>query len=371
MLEKVYSGIRDDIAAGRLTNEVEVAYNVVLPLLHALSWPASGQPDIVSLEYSTGEQKVDYTLCNPPKKPIVFIEVRRSASNRGYSNEVEHQFLERAVRRGVPMAILTDGQEWHFYLPAEQGDDDERQLYKLEILEREPEESIERLKRYLDYGAICSGTAIEAARQDYYNVAKERQIQKTLPEAWRKLIEEKDDLLVDLLAEKVESLCGYKPTQKAVSDFLVRRVQLGNASPQPAKMLPKPVVSRAPTTSTSPPTLTSIGFILYGQVYPARSGRDVMVKVLQQFIERDPSFLECFLTRLKKGRSRPYIAHSPKELYPKSPHLADTPHNYRRLCPGWFIDVNRNTGDKEKMIREAAEIAGVRFGSDLVINLGN
>ena len=41
-----------------------------------------------------------------------------------------------------------------------------------------------------------------------------------MPLAWSKLIEEPDDLLVALLIDKVESLCGYKPDESTVVTFL-------------------------------------------------------------------------------------------------------------------------------------------------------
>ena len=68
--------------------------------------------------------------------------------------EGERQLFEYAFHMGVPMAILTDGQEWHFYLPAEQGLYQERKVYNLNILEREVTESANRLNRYLQYDAV-------------------------------------------------------------------------------------------------------------------------------------------------------------------------------------------------------------------------
>ena len=44
------------------------------------------------------------------------------------------------------MAILTDGQEWSFYLPGEQGRYDERRVYKPDLLEREISEAEISLK---------------------------------------------------------------------------------------------------------------------------------------------------------------------------------------------------------------------------------
>jgi len=54
----------------------------------------------------------------------VFIEVKQV----GQSDGGERQLFEYAFHRGVPMAILTDGQEWHFFLPAKQGDYGDRRV---------------------------------------------------------------------------------------------------------------------------------------------------------------------------------------------------------------------------------------------------
>jgi predicted type IV restriction endonuclease len=86
------------------------------------------------------------------------------------------------------MAILTDGQEWNFFLPTEQGDYNERQLYKLDLLERTAEEAEVSLRRYLGYDAVRSGQAIEAARADYRDAARKRTAQRTLSEAWDRLV---------------------------------------------------------------------------------------------------------------------------------------------------------------------------------------
>ena len=118
------------------------------------------------------------------------------------------------------MAVLTDGQEWHFYLPAEQGDYEERRVYKLDILERDLSESKSRLLRYLEYDAVKSGQAVESARTDYKDVSRVRQIKQTLPKAWKRLVDDPDELLVELLADKVEDICGFKPNLDLCVDFI-------------------------------------------------------------------------------------------------------------------------------------------------------
>ena len=73
------------------------------------------------------------------KKTAVFIEVKRVGGIKGG----DRQLFEYAFHEGVPMALLTDGQEWHFYLPLEQGSYQDRRLYKLDMINR-PVEEIEK-----------------------------------------------------------------------------------------------------------------------------------------------------------------------------------------------------------------------------------
>ncbi len=211
--------IRNRIKNGEFPSEAAVSQGIGLRILERLSWPTY-DTNIVAPQYPLEEGRVDFALCHPERKPIAFIEVKRIGLI-GHNGNADLQLFKYAFHRGVPMAILTDGPEWHFFLPAERGAYDERRVYKLDLLEREPDESVFRLRRYLDYQAVRSGRAFEAARTDYRDIAKEREIQRALPDAWRRLIEDGDEILLELVADKVESLCGYKPDPETVAEFFL------------------------------------------------------------------------------------------------------------------------------------------------------
>jgi predicted type IV restriction endonuclease len=295
--------IRNGLRAGRFANEAAVSQGIVLRLLSELSWPAY-DTSVVWPEYALRGRRVDFALCHPPGKPIVFVEVKQV----GQSADAERQLFEYAFHEGVPMAILTTGQEWNFFLPAERGDYGERRVYKLDLLEREPTECVNRLRRYLDFGAITSGEAIEAARSDYRSIAKEREIRRTLPQAWQKLIAEGDELLIELISEKVENICGFRPDPDVVVEFLGgSRLIPTAAEPRPEvfkQSIQKSIsVPSRPVPSTS--TLPGKGFTLYQESYSARSARNVLVQVFQRLAQRDPTFLERFSARTSTSLSGP------------------------------------------------------------------
>lgn len=333
-------------------------------ILQALRWPIFDS-QIVSPEYALEGRRVDYALCHPPKKPLVFIEVKQVGQSEG----ADRQLFEYAFHIGVPMAVLTDGQEWHFYLPGEQGQYQERRVYKLDLLERSSDECILRLIRYLDYDSSCSGKALEAARRDYQNVARDRLIASTLPQAWTKLIQESEEPLIELLADKVESLCGYKPDPDTVASFLTKGVPINRHTE--AKPISSPIreVSKQLPPSlpqeTSQKHLASVPFRLQGREYKARSARDAMIKIFEELASRDSSFLERFASRPKHGKKRRYVARSKSELYPDRPDLAES--DSHQLSGGWWLGTNYSKKNIENIVKMSCEVAGLNYGTDLVV----
>lgn len=364
-LQDTIEDIQKRIKAGQYSNEAAVSQGIVLRLLQALDWPIA-DTQIVCPEYALESRRVDFALCHPATKPIAFIEVKQI----GQTDGGERQLFEYAFHVGVPLAILTDGQEWNFYLPAEQGDYGERRVYKLDIIERELEECINRFGRYLSFAAITSGRAITSAREDYQNISRNRQIHAQLPAAWSKLVADEDDLLLELIADQVANLCGFKPSLDTVAKFLKENIFLRAPHTPPEQA---PPLRRAPTESL--PTLSSrstqtvgIGFKLDGHFTPCRNGRDVLVKVFEALSELDSTFLERFASRPKHGRTRRYLARTSEELYPGRLDLARE-HSFR-LKPDWFIGTNVSKAQIERIIEMGCEVAHIRLGKDLIINVG-
>lgn len=367
--------VRAGIKAGRFGNEASVSQGIVLRILSALGWPTY-DTQVVAPEFSLSARRVDFALCHPPGKPAAFVEVKQL----GQSGQAERQLFEYAFHAGVPLAILTDGQEWNFFLPAEQGDYTERRVYKLDLLERQTEEVAKIFERYLGYENVKSGIAIASARDDYRNVSRMREVSAKLPEAWTRLVEEDDDLLLELLAEKVEDLCGFKPDIETVSRFLRERIALrpvtlagesrgGDAArgqPRPEEVKP----AAAGQKEVPRPTMQrDLGFTIDGRFTSCRSARDVLVGVFEVLAAQDPTFLERFAARPKHGRTRRYVARTQDELYPGRPDLARE--HFHRLKSGWFIGTNVSRAQILRMIEMACEVAPRRFGKELSVEIGD
>lgn len=361
-LRSILETIANDLKSGAYPDEAAVSNGVVLRILEALDWPVF-DTTVVHPQYPVGEGRVDFALCEPANKPMGLVEVKRLGS----AESGERQLFEYAFHEGIPLVILTDGQQWHFYLPAERGDYQERRVYLLDLLERDLDDAAERLERYLQYDRACSSDALQAARTDYRKVETKREVSRTLPAAWTELVEEQDDLLVELLADKVESLCGYKPDPDEIARFLSGRLTLSDPrSPQPRKKSGSG--KRQEKEPEGPAKEPDMGFTLHGETHPTTSARETLIDVFEVLCERDPTFAERMAARPKHGRKRRYIAQKREDLYPGRSDLARE-YSYE-LDNGWWIGTNYGTrAIRDRILPMAAEVAGLDLGSELVLHL--
>lgn len=361
-LEQTVAEITERLRQGRFPNEQAISQGIVLRLLQDLGWD-TWDTSVVWPEFQTGEGRADFALCHPPSKPAVFIEVKQPG---GAQNGVR-QALEYAFHTGVPVIVLTDGKTWSFYLPAEQGSYEDRRVYKLDLFERPSVEAAETLRRYLARQRVESGDALETARTEYRSRTRRSQARGAIPEAWRELVEKGDEMLVEILASAVESKAGVRPDGDDVAEFLAA---LGRA----------PIVTSPRLIAVPPTFVATVPFpprphgdsprsgqlILKGKAYPYSNAKDAMVIALTELAKLDPTFLErCSQHPDARGRKRRYVARSAEELYPDRPDLRE----YQEALPGgWLVATNLNNVLKKNIIRLAAEVAGLSFGTDLVVH---
>jgi len=364
-LESTLADIISRLRQGRFANEQAISQGIVLRILQELGWD-TWDTTLVWPEFQTGEGRADFALCHPPSKPAVFIEVKQPDK----AEDAVRQALEYAFHTGVPFIVLTDGKTWSFYLPAEQGTYEDRCVYKLDLFERSPAEAAERLARYLARLKVESGEALENARTEYRSHNRRSQARAAIPDAWKELVEKGNEQLVELLASAVASKAGVPPEEDDITDFLtslgkpvfVQPVGPPATSPprQPGIHLPHPHFPQEPGLP-----LRSGTIVLRGKGFRYMNAKDAMVIVLRELAKADPTFLErCSQHPDAQGRKRRYIARTAEELYPDRPDLRE----FQEALPGgWLVATNLNNVLKKNIIRLAAEVAGLTFGKDVVV----
>lgn len=359
-------------------NEEAIKQGVVLRLLGALNWNVY-DPLSVRPEFSISGKRVDYALCCSNDTPRIFIEVKQRNT---FDAGEDQLMLSYAFQLGVPVAVLTDGQRWAFYLPGGEGTFQERCFYHLDLLERDSEEAQKRLVRYLDFERVKNGKALEAARTDLHSAARNRAVTTALPKAWEEMLREGDEILCLALIEKVQTLTGFRPEPEEAFDYITQLVPPSPARKSPIK-LPRPVVSSDSTTklifdeisddSQIKPTLQAQGgnwFSVDGvETLRSKQAMKVTIEALRTCQQKMPNFLETFhaeRTEQTQGRkvTRRWIAKQRENLYDKS-HLMG---NSVELANGWWLGTNYSNGEKREMLDLAKQIVA-RHGVELSFHL--
>lgn len=218
-----------------LLNSVEEAtkQGAVLPVLSALGWNWSNVQEVTP-EFSVGNGRIDYCL-RVNHKNAVFVEVKRATEDL---ERHEKQLLEYSFTYGVDIAVLTNGLTWWFYLPLLEGNWQQRKFISIDIRQQKIENSINYLKDFLSKEAIINGSAAKKAREVKESSEKNKLINKAIPDAWQQLIEEPDEMLLEIFADKVEGICGYSPGLESLTEFINKQCNYPkkNASEQQSSL---------------------------------------------------------------------------------------------------------------------------------------
>ena len=357
--------IRERLAQSAYANEAAISHGVVTPVLNELGWD-SADPTQVVPEFSAGRGRVDFALFGRGPRPSVFIEVK----GVGRAVEGDRQLFEYAFHQGVPLCVLTDGREWSFYLPAGQGSYDDRRVYRLQLDDRDPEECQRILKRYLACDRVRGGQAFEDAMRDYRDVTGQREAVTALPRAWRELLAQPEDLLLDTVADRAEALCGYKPARNDVLGFL-RGMTIGTipeTKGRKPRALPdgaaRPVVTEVQLATEPAPR--EIAFTLFGRMITSPNASVALVEILRIITARDLSRIAELADAVRTERLN-HIAQSASEINPLRPDLARA----AEFAPGWLVGLNIANRQKMMIIRSAAATYDVAMPGDLDVLLPN
>lgn len=198
-------------------DEANVKQGVVLPLLQLLGWNPFDTEEVTP-EYTVGAGRVDYAL-RVNNACEFFIEAKKPTEDLE-KPEHQEQLLDYSFRQGVPLAALTNGTTWCFYLPTQKGNWQDRKFYTVDVKEQKTADITQKLISILGKANVLGGMALKNAEELYRGAHRKRRIEETMPRAWTKIVSEPDELLVDLLIETTEKLCGLKPDVVVVHDFL-------------------------------------------------------------------------------------------------------------------------------------------------------
>ncbi len=302
-------------------DEAGAKQGVVLRLLSLVGWNAFDISEIVP-EYTVESRRVDYAL-KIESINKVFIEVKRPSEDLEGHQE---QLLDYCFKQGVRLAVLTNGRTWWLYLPLREGSWEQRRFLTIDLESQEPQVVESRLLQFLSRESVASDSATAAAEELIASRERIETMTATVTQAWNEIIQTPDDLLVDLISEVTERLCGFKPESVLVARFLAQHLlalRITGAATTPDQPLPhvqpSPSPHSEPSTSwrggdSKPPFTgtrpTSVS--LYGQSRATETWIEVLVGVCNSVYERSgDDFTKVLEIR---GRRRPYFSVNGNEL---------------------------------------------------------
>lgn len=339
-LKKHIDDIRNELEHGQFTNETAVRLGIIDPLLKELGWPTS-KTQVVFPEYKVEGGIVDYALCHPPATPRVFIEAKQVGKLDG----AERQLFEYAVHQGVRVAILTDGQKWSFFYPPGEGTYEERKVVELNLITGDSEESASCLNRYLNYKSIQTGDAFAAIEEDYRNFSRQRELGRCLPEVWDKILQEKNQMLLQTVIEDTQKVCRYAPTEEEALAFLKSLTAEPQEDPVPPTHVP-PIPDPKPKRSLQWTKL--VVTMPDGERVECPTIRDTFVEVIEKLGIEKVAALGI------SRRGIPLIATS------------EYPNCSQRRSGSYYILVDVVTKDKKRDLMKIAEGLGVELNVEIV-----
>ena len=344
-----------NLRSNRLENEAQVKQAVILPVLRALGWD-DADPAAFKPEYAVEGGLVDYALLDR-SQPRVFVEAKRKGA---ISADGEDQLFRYAANQGVPLLVLTDGNFWALYLSMAEGPPSERRFFVAELEQGDIRQCAEDFRSLLRKDRVVSGAARREAEQRHESVRSRLRAREGIQSAWQALLTAPDEILRDLLAEKVEADSGTKPDLEDVESFLRGLASSSTHPPDRPEPQPRPRAPRKPRQT--PKGGRIVGFVLDGRRIDARSARAALTCVIQELDKRDPRFMQQF-AETTVGKRRRLVARQPSDLYDK-PHLEV--HSID-LGNGWWMGTNLSNAAIGKHIETACRVAGIAFGSQLTL----
>lgn len=365
-MQEILAEIGARLASRSYTSEAAVREGIVVPILRSLGWDTF-DPAQVRPEHPNPAGRVDYALMHRSGRPIVLIEVKAV----GRSLDGDRQLFGYCFEEGVPLAVLTDGRSWNFYLPAGVGRVDERRFYSLQLDDRSPEEAERILHRYLARASIEDRSALQHAREDHDKALNSREAKAALPAAWHELVSDQNESLLELLQDKAEAVCGFRPSDEHTLSFL-QTIAGSGAQPQASTrrtVIPPLEVSKNTKTAgdTEPAQRTlAIVYTIFGETRSAPNASRALVDILRTVVARDPSKLPQ-LGETVRTRNKQHIGRTPEEINPNRPDLA----RGDEISPGWLVGLNIDNRDKQMIIDAACEVYGLQTPRDVDVTLPN
>jgi predicted type IV restriction endonuclease len=366
MQDRLVSFIESLKADGRVVffDEATTKQGVIAKILTLLGWDFF-DIDEVKPEYSVGAKRVDYSLRIDGSNKV-FIEVKKTGEELDKHQE---QLLNYSFQQGVKLAVLTNGVTWWLYLPLHEASWEQRKFYTIDIIQQASDDAAAKFADFLSRDKIVTGVAIQNAEITYRGQQKLSILRQTFPKAWNMLIEEANELLIELINETSEKICGFKADNELIEQFLANyknrliisdlttRISILDRSQRSKDNISS---KRTRDTATAPTLRKSYtgksisSFYFSGSRYEVRSWKGMLIKLCDIMYSRHKAEFDKVLGIV--GTKRP--------LFTKEKNKLRNPEMFKDT--GIYVETNVSSNQVVSICFQVLALFGYA-SSDLII----
>ena len=371
-IRETIENARNYLEQGQVRSEAGVRQSILNPLLRRLGWN-TGDPSVVGREYvvSSGKShyQLDYALFDRAGRVVFVVEAKAPGK---VDDAATNQLFGYATSTETHLGLTTDGRSWFFYLPLGAGTAQERLVRSIDLTTVGPGEASRVLERYLARGRVLSGLALRAATEDRDRFALQRVVQS----GWASLVAGPNDKLVKTIATSARAVATRKglrtPAVRALNAEIRAFIRDGFAfSADVPVVAADPPSRRSLSQAVRPPNEAArfqrsrggAAWIYRGERRVEKNPTELFVAVIAHLYETQGGV--GFYKKLQeaiRGRKRLQIARTPEDT-------GVIGGGARQLPGGWYISTSLSTKTKLRYLERACKVAGVVFGSDLMVEI--
>ncbi len=338
-LSRALENIRSVSGVARL-DEASIRQVVVLQILASLEWDQFNHAEVTP-EFATSSGRVDFSL-QIGGQSKVFIEVKRGGEALSPHQD---QLLRYSFERGVSLAVLTNGLEWWFYLPLREGSWEDRRFSAINVTSEDRDEVETILLMLLSKDRVESGSAIEYGENLLERRREDKIVNESLPKAWNQLVTEPDELLIELLIERVDRISQIRPNRSVVRSFILDKITRTPDRPLTEPIVQVPHVPIYPRHLAEPTPTTGVdneirltgkavgkrpaSFRFQGTRHPVNTWKDILQNLSKIMYDQNPTVFRENVAVLR-GSSRVYYTRNESNLREPRPVGSS----------GWFLETH-------------------------------
>jgi len=201
-------------------DEASTKQAIVLRLLSFLGWDIF-DVDEVYPDYPVDSDMISYAL-RIDKEIQLFIDVKGS---REKLDAYQKDIKAATAKEGVEVCVLTNGAMWWFFLATGRAKGGYKRFFNCDLRKQEPETIVDGLIDFMARAKVAKGEALNSARAAYHSQRQEIAAD-ALPQAWNQLLSPPNKILVEILSEISEKLCGYRADANLVEKFIKNHLSI-------------------------------------------------------------------------------------------------------------------------------------------------